>query len=179
MPDKESALRITAAKRELLAMLGGSDDKLKAIANQLTAEGICDKTYAQVFKELFYSTDGAGLAYDTESKGWTKDGTPISDMGLISHYADMVRFVAGAVDMQWLVCKSYALSDAWLNPKEYEKTKASMVAMESFPRMRGPLKLAGVIMPLGQQTPVDIDWASIEPGEDDNFDVEVSFPSDE
>lgn len=161
---KESFIEtITEDKESLLGLLNGEESQLNDILELIRKDGISEKTYAQVFRVLFWKTVKTKdrISYDTVEKMWYRGDHQISDMEVISVFAEAVYFIRKCVGYCWKICQYGALSPSWIDTKEFAKAELSMDSMESFTKLRACLKFAGAIMPLEEPNTAQIDWDAI------------------
>lgn len=169
MPNENLMDVIADDKESLLSLLNGEEDQLRDIMDLIRKEGISEKTYAQIFRLLFWKMVKTNdrIAFDTEEKVWYRGEKQISDMEVISVFAEAVFFIRKCIDFAWKICQMGALSPAWIDTKEFAKTELAMDSMESFTKLRSCLKLAGSIMPLEEPNTARIDWDAICGGEEE------------
>lgn len=172
MPNEILMDELTDDKESLLTLLNGEEEQLRDIMGLIRKEGISEKTYAQVFRLLFWKMVKTKdrIAFDTEEKVWYRGDKQISDMEVISVFSEAVYFIRKCVSFSWKICQIGALSSGWLDAKEFAKTELMMDSMESFTKLRACLKIAGNIMPLDEPNTASIDWGEIcgeeEPAEE-------------
>lgn len=147
----------------VLSMLDGNEEHLGLILDMIRKDGISEKSYAQVFRLLFWKANKTKdrIVYDADEKIWRRGENPISDMELISVFSEVVYIVRKCVTFSWRTCQARALSQNWLDAKEFAKTELMMDAMESFSKLRSCLKMAGSIMPMNEPSTASIDWEEL------------------
>ena len=164
----------------LLKLMSGDENKVQRIYAALHQNGLHEKTYAQAFKEMFYDPADTrnSIAFSSGDKKWYRGNKPISDMQLISFFSESVYFVKSCVELSWKICQYGAISDTWLNPKEYARAELTMEDVESFAKLKTCLKIAAAIMPKEDNPEDAIDWGTVCGGDETDIGVDVSFPED-
>ena len=154
MPTKED---LTEEYESVLALLGNDQDLLQD-ALSLLREGISEKTYAGVFQLLFYTSTDTKLTYSDSEKVWTRGEQTVSDLELISMFAEAVGLVRKIVTFQKDLFQYTALFPGWVNSKDLTKVDADMVTMESFPKIRTSLRFAAELMPKDSSGNAAANW---------------------
>lgn len=163
MPNESLIDLITDDKESLLSLLNGEENQLNDILELIRKDGISEKTYAQIFRVLFWKTVKTKdrISYDAVEKMWYRGDRQISDMEVISVFAEAVYFIRKCVSYCWKICQYGALCSSWIDTKEFAKAELAMDSMESFTKLRACLKFAGAIMPLEEPNTARIDWDAI------------------